>query len=230
MNKKAITLAVLAGSAIASLLLMTNSTQLLAFAPTNQQSNPIKPSSQPVTPQQGFNAKGTINSIVYLPKGLKYVADGQWNIKDDGRHADFLANMIWYPDTPTNSSTAKVHTHAIKNFKLQGQSIKLEPNNISIKGTADVLTNGKVSWRVPILIKVVGNTLEVSFIGNDPNSIAAKSHFGGQNTVGIAKTLTACSDQPLPNMVILPACNFHSLTTATKASSNTNKGIPPFFF
>jgi len=228
MYKKATTLAVLTGSAITSLLLMTNSIQLLAFAPTHQQPQPLKKPSQPVTPQEGFNANGTINSIIYLPKGLKYVAGGQWNIEDDGRHVDFITNMTWYPEALTNSSTAKVHTHAIKNFKLQGQSIKLDPNNVSIKGTADVLTNGKVSWRVPILIKIVGNTLEVSFTGNDPNSIAAKSHFGGQNTVGIAKVLTACSDQPLPNMVILPACNFQSLTAA-KAPSHTETGIPPFF-
>ena len=165
----------------------------------------------------GLIANGSINSVLNLAKDLRYVASGNWHLVDDGSNANFSVNMIWYPNTPTNSSAAKVHTHAIQNFQLQpGQHIIVQPNNILIKGCADVLTNSKVIWRnIPISIKILGDTIDISFTGNDQTSTNAKNHFANQDTLGVVKAITECSDQPLPNMVILPACNMDSSTIST---------------
>lgn len=180
----------------------------------------------------GLTANGSIGSIIYLSQGLRYVADGKWDLVDNGSRAYFSVNMAWYPNTPTNSTIARVHTHAIQNFQLQGQRItQVQPNNIIIKGVADVLTNREVKWHnIPISIKIAGNVLDISFTGNDRNSITAKAHFGGQDTLGVVKAITECSDQPLPNMQILPDCSsLPSTTTTTNASSSiTDNGIPPF--
>jgi hypothetical protein len=180
----------------------------------------------------GLTANGSIGSIIYLSQGLRYVADGKWDLVDNGSRAYFSVNMTWYPNTPTNSTISRIHTHAIQNFQLQGQRItQVQPNNIIIKGVADVLTNREVKWHnIPISIKIAGNVLDISFTGNDRNSIIAKAHFGGQDTLGVVKAITECSDQPLPNMQILPDCSSlpSTTTTTTASSSSTDNGIPPF--
>lgn len=180
----------------------------------------------------GVIANGSINSVLNLIKGLKYVANGNWHIVDDGTKANFSVKMIWYPNT-SNTTEAKVHTHAIQNFVLlPGQSIKVNPNNITIKGCADVLTNSKVSWhKIPVSIKIVGNTIDISFTGKDPKSILAKNHFANQDTTGVVNSITQCSDQPQPNMVVLPECNV-PFSAVSNSTSNTVSGdgnnIMPF--
>jgi hypothetical protein len=182
----------------------------------------------------GVIANGSINSVLSLPKGLKYIASGDWDLVDDGRNANFGVNMIWYPNSPTNTTAAKVHTHAIQDFRLlPGQQIiSVQPNNILIKGCADVLTNGKVTWpKIPIAIKIVGNTIDISFTGNDQYSIGAKNHFANQDTTGLVKAITECGG-PQPDMMVSPDCNIAlssiSSTTTINAPPSTNNGIIPF--
>lgn len=65
-------------------------------------------------------------------------------------------------------------------FQLQpGQHITVQPNNITIQGNATVLSDGVIKWRsIPISIKIAGYVFDVSFTGNDPNSVTAKRQFG----------------------------------------------------
>jgi hypothetical protein len=195
---------------------------------------------QQISPQNGSSinspgliGNGSINSVLNLPKGLKYIANGYWDLFDDGRFANFTVQMTWYPNTPTNSSAAKVHTHAIKDFQLlPGQIVSVQPNNIRIKGCADVLTSGKVTWpNIPISIKIVGNTIDVSFTGNDQYSTSARNHFAEQDTTGVVKALAECGG-PQPGMVVLPDCNDVPLSsqssTTIKTPSGSNNGVVPF--
>lgn len=181
----------------------------------------------------GVIADGSINSVLNLLKGLKYIANGNWHIVDDGTKANFNVDMTWYPNTSTNSTEAKVHTHAIQNFVLlPGQSIKVSPNNIAIKGCADVLTNSKVAWhKIPVSIKIVGNTIDISFTGKDQESILARNHFANQDTTGVVNSISECSDQPQPNMLVLPECNvaFSAVSNSTSGTiSGDGNNVIPF--
>jgi hypothetical protein len=115
---------------------------------------------------------------------------------DDGSNADLSANMTWYPNNALNNS---IRQYQIRDFQLQpGQHITVQPNNITIQGNATVLSDGVIKWRsIPISIKIVGYVFDVSFTGNDPNSVTAKRQFGNQDVLGIVKALRECPNQPL---------------------------------
>ena len=76
--------------------------------------------------------------------------------------------------------------------------------------------NREVKWHnIPISIKICRKCALI-FHSQEmiETSITAKAHFGGQDTLGVVKALTECSDQPAARtpMVILPACNMDSST------------------
>ena len=139
------------------------------------------------------------NSVLNLAKDLRYVAfSGNWHLVDDGSNVNFSVNMIWYPNTPTNGRCNKSPYTCNSKFPTSARTTyNVQPNNILIKGCADVLTNSKLIWRnIPISIKILGDTIDISFTGNDQTSINAKNHFANQDTLGVVKAITECSDQP----------------------------------
>ena len=178
---------------------------LLAFAqiqpPSPQQ--PVIPKSVPaqesiITSVQEFPgvlANGSIGYSIYVTKEPKYVAEGKWNIVDDGSNADFSANMTWWPNDLSNSSITK---YQIRDFQPDGQHITVQPNNITLQGIANVSANGMIKWSsIPVSIKITGYVLDISFTGNDQNSVTARNHFGNQDVLGVVKALRACPNQPL---------------------------------
>jgi hypothetical protein len=73
-----------------------------------------------------------------------------------------------------------------------------------MEGTADVGTNGVVSWSdVPIKIDISGSkTINIAV-----DDESTDRHFAGQSVHGLVDAITPCSDTPGPDMVVLPLCS-----------------------
>jgi hypothetical protein len=108
--------------------------------------------------------------------------------------------MTWY-----NTDGTTVHTHSIENFVPIEQDPESQQDNgtITIEGTADVGTNGVVSWSaVPIKIDIAGSkTISVAV-----DDELTDNHFAGQSVHGLVDAITPCSDTPGPDMEVLPPC------------------------
>jgi hypothetical protein len=81
----------------------------------------------------------------------------------------------------------------------------------------DVATPGKQPWtNVPAKIDInKGKTITISLDDTKTNH-----HFAGQPVHGVVTSLTPCSDQPGPNMEILPSCSSTGSSSSTTNSSS----------
>jgi hypothetical protein len=221
--KTKLMLLVLAGSFISSLFLMTNSVHLQAFAQTQEQlqlgiPGLIPPEQQQLSsPQQepgaSLTAQGTINSLIYAPQ-TKWIATGNWSMDvNNGNVTSFITNMLWYNDNGTAT-----HTHEIQNFKsTEGKMLTVQPDNsLFLKGLVDVGTNQRMVWKnVHSTIDIKGGkTIVISLDHKQTNN-----HFAKQSIYGVVTSLTPCSDEPGPNMEVLPSCRLPSDTGFSNSST-----------
>jgi hypothetical protein len=205
-------------------LVVTDKTGLRAFRPettivraaTTPQLSPTllpKPTAKPSPASQtirspvipGFRASGTVYSVLFVPHN-EWIATGNWSmIVDNGNLTDFAVHMIWKNGNGTSS-----HTHQIENFRAtsgagnNNSGIILRPDSrVFLKGFSDVETDGRIVWKnVHTVVGInKGKTISISVDDEETNS-----HFAGQHIFGIVKSLNVCSDQPLPDMVVLPSC------------------------
>jgi hypothetical protein len=175
-------------------------------------SPPLQPSSppQPAIPQQepvaGLTASGTINSLIYAPQ-TKWIATGNWSMDvNNGNVTSFITNMLWYNDNGTAT-----HTHEIQNFKsTEGKIVTVQPDNsLFLKGLVDVGTNHRMVWKnVHSTIDIKGGKTIVISLDHEET----KNHFARQSIYGVVTSLTPCSDEPGPNMEVLPSCRLPSDT------------------
>jgi hypothetical protein len=155
----------------------------------------------PKGPPASFQAKGTINSVIAVPK-KNWIATGNWIITVNyGNLTGFKTNMSWVDQTGTAT-----HTHEFLNFRPSPafHVIVQQPNDtILVRGQMDVGTNSKVVWKdVPSVISIKGGkTISISV-----NDKATNSHFASQPILGVVKSFERCSDIPGPDMVVLPSC------------------------
>jgi hypothetical protein len=108
--------------------------------------------------------------------------------------------MTWY-----NNNGTGTHTHEFLNFKSSAGKITIQPgNSIFLKGVMDVGTNHRIVWKnVHSTIDIKGGkTISISL-----NTKETKNHFAGQTIYGVVTSLTHCSDEPGPNMEVLPPCS-----------------------
>jgi hypothetical protein len=163
-----------------------------------QASQSPSPTSTPV-PSEGLTANGTINSLIYAP-ATKWIATGNWSmVVRNGNVNSFNTNMTWY----NNNGTA-THTHQLSNFRATEGKVAIKPDNsLSLKGMMDVGTNNRIVWKnVHATIDIKGGkTFSTSVNDNETNH-----HFAGQTIYGVVTSLNRCSDQPGPNMEVLPPC------------------------
>jgi hypothetical protein len=189
--------------------------------------NPLTPDQIPAVPQQGppsgFVAKGTINSIIFVPTG-KWIAVGNWSMTlNNGNISFFETNMVWY-----NSSGTAAHTHELVNFSPasgeQVVSLQQPSNNIVLKGVTDVGTNNRIVWNeVPTTISINGH--KIITISIDDNK--TNHHFAGQPILGIVSSFFPCSDLPGPDMEVLPPCTVSTFQENNFSPSNeTLTGLP----
>jgi hypothetical protein len=146
-----------------------------------------------------FVASGTISSILNTPTDT-WIPTGDWNLVSNGDSSSFESNMTWY-----NTNGTSLHTHNIENFVPIEQDPESQQDNgtITIEGTADVGTNGVVSWSaVPIKIDIAGSKT-ISIAVDDE---LTDNHFAGQPVHGLVNAITPCSDTPGPDMEVLPPC------------------------
>jgi hypothetical protein len=208
---------------ISSLFLMTNSVHLQAFAQTQEQlqlgiPGLIPPEQQQLSsPQQepgaSLTAQGTINSLIYAPQ-TKWIATGNWSMDvNNGNVTSFITNMLWYNDNGTAT-----HTHEIQNFKsTEGKMLTVQPDNsLFLKGLVDVGTNQRMVWKnVHSTIDIKGGkTIVISLDHKQTNN-----HFAKQSIYGVVTSLTPCSDEPGPNMEVLPSCRLPSDTGFSNSST-----------
>jgi hypothetical protein len=168
-------------------------------------SSPPQPTSkiQPsiTTPTNRLAANGIINSLIITPS-TKWIATGDWILASQNGNIDsFNANMTWY-----NNNGTRTHTHELLNLRPSGGSqgiVTTEEDNVLIKGLMDVGTNHRISWtNVHGIIDIRGGkTITISLDDKETNR-----HFAGQAIYGIVKSFTQCSDEPGPNMEVLPPC------------------------
>jgi hypothetical protein len=156
------------------------------------------PTSTPVS-VEGITANGTINSLIYAP-ATKWIATGNWSmLVRNGNVSFFNTNMTWY-----NNNGTGTHTHQLINFRATEGKVAIKPDNsLSLKGLMDVGTNNRIVWKnVHSTIDIKGGkTFSTSVNDNETNH-----HFAGQTIYGVVTSLTRCSDQPGPNMEVLPPC------------------------
>jgi hypothetical protein len=182
------------------------------------------PSPQPATPQipvEGFTASGTINSVIFAPKA-KWIATGNWSMAaNNGNLISFVTNMTWFNNNGTTS-----HTHELQNFiPIGGAKVIVQPDNSTfLKGLMYVGTNHRTAWRnVHSTIDIRGGKIiTISVDDKDTNH-----HFAGQPVYGVVTSLTRCSDEPLPNMEVLPPCST-SPEAGTFSNTNTEMQSPNF--
>jgi hypothetical protein len=173
--------------------------------PPLTQSSPVIPEEQQRGPNEGIIAHGFIDSLIFTPTAT-WIATGNWTIGvNNDNTAVVSSNMTWYNDNGTSS-----HTHEILNFRPFGQgeqqSILVQPedNSVSLRGVLDVGANHRIAWngvQSATDIKKGGKILSISL-----NDVQTNHHFGGRPIFGIVTSFTRCSDQPGPNMEILPPC------------------------
>jgi hypothetical protein len=169
---------------------------------------------------EGVVSNGIIDSLIITPSST-WIATGNWTVGvNNGSLALVSANMTWYNDNGTAS-----HTHEILNFRpiveevqRQGAStttadaaqptskIIVQPDNKSIflRGVVDVGANHRIAWRnvdSAIYIKNGGKILSIFLDDAQTNN-----HFGGRPIFGIVNSFIRCSNEPGPNMEILPPC------------------------
>jgi hypothetical protein len=219
-------LTTLAGSfiIITSLLFITNSFHhLLAFTQPIQQPPPSSSSSSPQPtilqrPVGGTTENGTIDSLIFTP-ATRWIATGNWSIGiNNGIPTFFITNMTWY-----NNNGTGTHTHELQNFRsTQAGQITIEPNNsLFLRGVMDVGTNHRIVWKnVQSTIDIKGGKT-ISILLNDNQT---NRHFAGQPIYGIVTSFTRCSDEPGPNMEVLPPCKSPLPQQSTTFSTTTNTG------
>ncbi|HJR84107.1 MAG TPA: discoidin domain-containing protein [Nitrososphaeraceae archaeon] len=173
----------------------------------------------------GFVANGKINTLIDVPNG-KWLAAGNWSIIiSNGNVTSFNTKMTWY-----NSSGTNAHTHDLSNFKSisdNPQTLPVSTSNkqTTIRGVSDVSSNGKVSWfEVPTTITV--NDRRIISISVDDSK--TNSHFGGQSLLGIVDSFTECSDQPGPNMELLPPCSVNTFEETGLGFVNDSSAFSAF--
>jgi hypothetical protein len=163
-----------------------------------QAPQPPSTTSTPV-PVEGLTANGTINSLIYAP-ATKWIATGNWSMAvRNGNVSSFNTNMTWY-----NNNGTGTHSHQLNNFRATEGKVAIKPDNsLSLKGTMDVGTNNRIVWKnVHATIDIKGGkTFSTSVNDNETNH-----HFAGQTIYGVVTSLKRCSDQPGPNMEVLPPC------------------------
>jgi|GEM_PF-4988799 len=168
-------------------------------------SSPQQPTSKIqssiTTPTNQLAANGTINSLIITPS-TKWIATGDWIlVSRNGNIDSFNTNMTWY-----NNNGTRTHTHELLNLRPSGGShgiVTTEGDNVLIKGLMDVGTNHRISWtNVHSIIDIRGGkTIAILLDDNETNR-----HFAGQAIYGIVKSFTQCSNEPGPNMEVLPPC------------------------
>ena len=179
-----------------------------------QQQEPIVPDSaqeqqehpDKITPQgpvQGFKAIGTVNSVIFTPS-IRWIATGNWSMfAGNGNIISFITNMTWYNNNGTGS-----HTHEFLKFVPTGGNVTLgSDNSLRLNGLMDVGTDHRTVWKnVHSLIDIKrGKTISVSVDDKETNN-----HFAGQPIYGVVTSLIRCSDEPGPNMEVLPPCTSSS--------------------
>jgi hypothetical protein len=163
-----------------------------------QQQQPEQAISQePV--RNGFKADGTVNSIISTPK-VKWIATGNWSMfAGNGKIMSFITNMSWY----SNNGTAS-HTHEFEKFVPIGGNVTLgSDNSVHLNGLIDVGTNHRTVWKnVHSVFDMKGG--KAMFIS--VNDQETNNHFAGQPIYGVVTSLIRCSDEPGPDMEVLPPC------------------------
>jgi hypothetical protein len=175
-----------------------------------QQPEPILPGSTqeqeqqqeqgtPMAPVAGFRATGTVNSVISTPS-VKWIAAGNWSMfMGNGKMISFVTNMTWY-----NSDGTGTHTHEFLKFVPVGGNVTLgSDNSLHVNGLMEVGTNQRVVWNnVHSLIDIKGGkTISISVDDKETNN-----HFAGQAIYGVVSSLARCSDEPGPDMEVLPPC------------------------
>jgi hypothetical protein len=184
-------------------------------------------------PNEGIIAHGIIDSLIFTPSAATWIATGNWTIGVNNDNAALVSsNMTWYNDNGTSS-----HTHEILNFRpfapapgqgeQQQQSILVqqEDNSVSLRGVLDVGAKHRIAWndvQSTIDIKKGGKILSISLDDAQTNH-----HFGGRPIFGIVTSFTRCSDQPGPNMEILPPCLNIPILPPAPAPQPTVAAAPP---
>ena len=153
----------------------------------------------PLGPVQGFKATGTVNSVISTPS-IRWIATGNWSMfAGNGNIISFITNMTWYNNNGTGS-----HTHEFLKFVPTGGNVTLgSDNSLHLNGLIDVGTDRRAVWKnVHSLIDIKGGrTLTISVDDKETNN-----HFAGQPIYGVVTSLIRCSDEPGPNMEVLPPC------------------------
>jgi hypothetical protein len=190
--------------------------------PTSEQSATPAPLSLPeqkqqeqptpaVVPLAQTTANGTIDSLIIAP-ATRWIATGNWTLLLNGNESSFNSNMTWY-----NNNGNGTHTHELLNFKSSPMDIIVKPgSNILMKGTIDVGTNHRITWKnVHSIINIKGGkTISISLDDKETSR-----HFAGQAIYGIIKSFNQCSDQPGPNMKVSLDCSSSSSSLSPSLSS-----------
>jgi hypothetical protein len=153
----------------------------------------------PLGPVEGFRAIGTVNSVINTPS-VKWIATGNWSMfAGNGNMISFITNMTWY-----NNNGTSTHTHEFLKFVPTGGNATLgSDNSLHLNGLMDVGTDHRVVWKnVHSLIDIKGGkTISISVDDKETNN-----HFAGQPIFGVATSVIRCSDEPGPDMEVLPPC------------------------
>lgn len=153
----------------------------------------------PLGPVQGFKAIGTVNSVISTPS-IRWIATGNWSMfAGNGNIISFITNMTWYNNNGTGS-----HTHEFLKFIPTGGNVTLgSDNSLHLNGLMDVGTDNRAVWKnVHSVIDIKGGrTISISVDDKETNK-----HFAGQPVYGVVTSLIRCSDEPGPNMEVLPPC------------------------
>jgi hypothetical protein len=114
-----------------------------------------------------------------------YVLGGEWNLNVQGGNVtDFTANFMMVHTDGTG-----YHTHNITNFSVGNGTVQLVQGlETSINGTADVYTNGTVSW--PGTDTTLTLTPNAAVMTIMPAAEDTENHFQGQPIYGIVAGLT----------------------------------------
>jgi hypothetical protein len=153
----------------------------------------------PLGPVEGFRAIGTVNSVITTPS-VKWIAAGNWSMfAGNGNMISFITNMTWYNNNGTGS-----HTHEFLKFVPTGGNVTLgSDNSLHLNGLMDVGTDHRVVWKnVHSQIDIKGGkTISISVDDKETNN-----HFAGQPVFGVVTSVIRCSDEPGPDMEVLPPC------------------------
>jgi hypothetical protein len=150
--------------------------------------------------EQSFDAEGAINVVSYITESQRFNLQGTWNLEvKHGSVVKFDSKI----DSEPIAGKGKTHTHQLKNYNPLHTGTLDSDKNFFTRGTIDIGTNGKITWKdVPVSIIIRnGDTISISL-----DDSLSDHHFAGQPILGTVESIEACSPTPGPDMSFSEDC------------------------